>query len=486
MSEHSIFSSARWTVISSIIRKLFTFSLFFVLVRVLSKDDIGLFREFSLIIGFASIFSLGSLNYHLIISKEDINSNLKAIFNLMMIGSLITCGVLFVIAPYVSDWYNNEILSKIIRLTTGLLLIENLRKLLTAILQRELKLKQLANAQTVNVIFYCLLTLVVLLFKKNVWVLILGFYSGNIVELLLMLWYAKDTFTKYKSYSGTRNSIQSYLRLNKRFLSVAWLNNVINYFSGNLPILVLGMIFPVASMGVFYLANQIIIIPVIVITTALLQVFFPTFSRKGTGEIANHFFEFNSFILYVAFPLLSLYTLYAYSYIPVFFGTKWAETGDFILLLSFTAAFSLLMTPVSGIPYSMQKPGIELFWSVGSSVLKLIAVLILSTYGFIYSIAGFVLASIISQIAFLFIIRKLLSINHGSHLKKFVLKLMPTVILSFASFILYTWNALWAPPVSTALIILYFIILYMHPGYNLQYVINKALSVNRKNHQQSS
>ncbi len=484
MSNKSIFSSVRWTVISSIIRKIFSFSLFFVLVRYLSKDDIGLFREFSLILSFGSVFFLGSLNHLLVISKDRFSSNLRVVLKLVTFSSIIGSALLFLLAPHLGRWYNSDVLTTIIRYTTGFLLLENFRRLLTSVLQRELKLKQLANAQTLNVIFYSVLTLIVVMFRQSVWVLILGFYSGNLLELLLLLWYSRNSLIACKKdVSITTNS---FLTKNKKFLRIAWINDVVNNFSGNVPILVLGTIFPLAGMGVYYLANQVIIIPITVITTALLQVFFPAFSRKETHTVAQHFIEFSDFIVLVAFPLLALYTITACSYAPILFGAKWAETSNFMFLLSAAAAMSLLMNPVSGIPYSLQKPGVELVWSVSSTAIKVITVLLLSRFGYLISIAGFVIASIVSQITFIAIVLRLLNIDNRHYWNKFFLQLIPMIVISPTFILLYRWNSYIAPLVAFVVCTIYYIVLNYWIDYDIESVIKRILKPNREIHQQSS
>ena len=483
MTQHSIFASARWTVASSIIRKLFSFALFIVIARVLTKDDVGLFREYSLILTLGSMTFLFSLDYLLIVSKEKIENNLSVIFKLILITSSIGTVILFILAPILGRIYHSQVLTSLIRYTSVFLFVENIRRLLTALMQRELRLKELAIFQTVNVIFYTLLTLTVLIFKKNVWVLVLGFYSGNVIEMFLLLWSSRITIGKYLKQKG---KVREFLSSNRKFISFAWVNNILNNISGNAPVLVLGLSFPIAYLGSFYLANQIIILPITIITTALLQVFFPSFSRKANDEVVKHIGKFTDFVLIVAFPLMALYALVSYSYLPLIFGAKWVDASSLILALAFTSALSLLTNPLSGIPYSLHKPDIELYWSIVSSGLKIGCILFGAKYGFLEAIIGFVIASVISQILLLIIVLKLLSVKQVSYWLGFIVKLLPTIVLGLFFWIIYNLTSVYATPIGIVLVGIYYLMIQRFSKYDLLTDIRNIAFSKEGNRRQSS
>jgi O-antigen/teichoic acid export membrane protein len=486
VSNNSIFSSARWTIATSIVRKLFTFGLFYFIARILTKDDLGLFREYSLILTLGSIFFAFSLDHLLVVSKEKLESNFRSIFYLTVLGGLVGTIILFLTAPLLGNVYRSITLVALIRMTSALLFLESIRRILSALMQRELRLKALATFQTFNVVFYSVVTLIALFIKPSVWVLVLGFYSGNVLEMILIAFNCRDLIRKYLKKASINNSIPVLIRTNSHFIGFAWTNNILSNISANAPILILGMVFPVAGLGAYYLANQVIIIPVTIVTTALLQVFFPSFSRKDDKQIALHIRQFTDFVLIGIFPLLALYALFCYHYIPLIFGEKWLEASQLALILSFTSAISLLMNPLSGIPYTLHKPDWELYWTIFSSVIKIGAVVYFARFGFVHAIIGFTGASVVSQLIFLFMIGRLLKINQLSYWGSFILKILPTIILALILTLFYSFTKTYSPFIGVLLTMGYYLLVIKFSDYRILVIFGEIVRSRAGNRPQNS
>ncbi|MBN2828862.1 MAG: oligosaccharide flippase family protein [Candidatus Cloacimonetes bacterium] len=486
MSNNSIFSSARWTIATSVIRKVFTFGLFYFVARILTKDDLGLFREYSLILTLASIFFVFSFDHFLIVTKEKPSAFFRDVLRISLFGGVIGSLLLFFSAELLGRIYHSFALVTLIKFTSSLLILENIRRMLSALMQRELRLKELAAYQTFNVIFYTIVTLIALFLKPSVWVLVLGFYSGNILELLLMTFNCKDLLKKYLRKQPEATGILRLIAGNNRFLSFAWINNILSNIAANAPILVLGMVFPLAGLGAYYLANQVIIIPVTIVTTALLQVFFPSFARKENHEIVEHIKQFTDFVLIGVFPLLALYALFSYRYIPLIFGEKWLEASQLALVLSFTSAVSLLMNPLSGIPYTLHKPDQELYWTIFSSILKVGAVLYFAKFGFLPAIIGFTGASIISQLVFMIMIGKMLNMKLSSYWKGFGFKILPTILLAISFKVVFSLEPQYSPFAGILLTAAYYLLIGKFTKYDLSGTAKQILKIKAGTRRQNS
>ena len=396
----------RWNLVTTVIRRVFSLALLYFLGTWLSQQDFGIFRTYSLILAIASVFAINGLDSNYITSKKHSHIDLFSFAQAGMWLSLVISILLALSSGLLGSLYHSAELGSILRWTSLFIVVEVLRKLLRVQAQVQFKFKVLALAETLNVVFYSLASIALLYFYRKVGLYIVLFFMGNAVETLyLYLKLPKKhsiSFLRIKSPKWFAISLAN-IRSKGSFLFNVSLIRLINAYSGNAPILFLGMMVSPALMGVYFFATQLIGVPVTMFTVSLEQVLYPVFAKSEESQTISSINSFARLTLGLGIPLLIFYSFAVSALIPLIFGSKWDAALPLLYYLIAFFGTSMLNDPISGVPFICRKPQWELYWNITTLFLRLAALSIGIHYGFYTAILAFCVVSGVMNLSFYFL-----------------------------------------------------------------------------------
>ncbi len=403
MSSKTVIHAIRWTLSTTLIRRVFGSILFLFVANWLTKEDFGIFRTYGLILLFFSYLGNPGLDYHYLTDKKRPHLNLQTMFQIGGLAALLLSILLWVFGRSIGSLYNSTELGMILHLSAAFIVIEVLRRCLRAIAQKHQLFKELALAETANVLVYSVLALLLIFFFRSVRLYILIFYIGNAIETgylalsipkLPQRYFSRMLSTRYLRLSCAN------IRQNLSFLVNVSLVNLIGIYSGNAPILFLGLLVSPKYMGLYFFASQLIAIPVGMLTSSISQVFFPVFANAERDKTLSGIKRYTSLVLKLGIPALILYSFALQSVIPLLLGAKWNEALPLIFYLVIFYGSSLLHHPISGVPYICRKPQWELRWNIGTLILRVAALYTGIQSGFEMAVLLFCVASALMNIFF--------------------------------------------------------------------------------------
>lgn len=155
------------------------------LVRLLAPSVFGLFAILSFILTTAEIFTDIGLNLAIIQKKEKpTNEQLSTIFFVKMFLSLLVVLLLNFVGPFIISYYHQlssfEIL--MLRLLSLTLLIKPLPNIISSLLERDLRYKDIAIIDISGIITYYSTALILAFFNFGIWSFILAIVTKTIVE----------------------------------------------------------------------------------------------------------------------------------------------------------------------------------------------------------------------------------------------------------------------------------------------------------------
>ncbi len=403
MNKNVVISGIRWTFITSVLRRVLTLILFFFIAKWLTKEDLGLFREYSIILAFVSAISLLSLDFHYIVEQQRKITGLIALWQITLIAAILGFIILSLGAGLIGNIYHSNTLVKLFRYTAVFVIVETLRSGVRAIATKQLRFKALAIAETLNVVFYSVVSMAVLYFYRSLWVFLIVFYLGNLIELVY-LWHMNRKVIagiSRKMFDQSKSRLLCLtLTAHRSFLAQATLVSVFNQVSSNAPILILGMMVNPVLIGLYFFASQLIGVPVGMFTNAIHQVFFPVFAGKQDSDISNMSSRFIRLVGYVGMPLLLAFSFVIMYAVGWLFNGKWDDAIPLIMPVFLIFGTSLYCTPLGGIPFVKRKPGWELVWNMCSLGIKVAAMLVGLRVSFEMAVWLFAIASVVTNIAF--------------------------------------------------------------------------------------
>ena len=425
--------SLKWVFTTTVLRRLLSFLLFIYIVRVFSRAELGVYREFALILSLASLVSMFSFNIFIVVERS--KSYFKHGLQFILFSSIIISIVLLSIRSFLAEQYQHHDLYLYILYGFWLVIPETLKRLVKSMHELDRNFKLLSIAETVNVVFYCILCLILFAIDLKFYYFIIAFYLGNIVELIIISCPIRKELLKTILECLKLKYImplKTVFKGNLSFLGLSTTPAVLNTFIADAPILILGLFFLPSYIGNYFIAAQLVTVPISLITYSLMQVLFPAFSltvREQLPQKVNDYIRHVIFVMWIPMLVFGILLKY-FSYLIV--GIQ-----DIILIysivvvLTLRSLFALIVNPISTIPNVLKKPQYELYWSIGSIACICLAMYLFRNATFMNVIYLFTGLSIVSLIFYIIMIYKLIGmplINMWRLLGKGIVYCMPLML----------------------------------------------------------
>lgn len=461
--QRNTLKSFQWSFLTAILRKIILFGVFLLIAKAISKEDLGIFREFSLVLAILAGFSFVGFKDLLIVKKE----NTKALFQQLLLLSVLVSGVALIIlygfAPLIGKFYKSEVLAHLLRALSPLICIEIIRFAFQSYYHKILRFKLLSIIETINVVVYSALIIIFYYIKLDIKTLTLIFYFGNLLELFLLIFFERklvaETLQRLFSLQLLKEFLATY-KANSRFLITATSNNLISLLGNDIPVIVLGALFNPAAIGIYYLANQLVAQPVVLACNSLRQVLFPTFTFMNRAEMRTRLHQFYQLVTIAVYPLFFLFVIYILNFAPLILGAKWSEALPIVAILAFPLATTMLINPISSLPYVLELPHLEIFYMLTGLILKTAAIFLGHYSGFETAIIYYAISTIILQLGFIGLVSKITDDKIFRTLFKLVLKFIPTLILIALYLLLSGFNPYLRVALLTVLVGIYLLVSY--------------------------
>jgi lipopolysaccharide exporter len=232
-------------------------------------------------------------------------------------------------------------------------------------------------------------------------VLIGTYILGQIVSTLIVGIHILRKHLPFFKQSITWQGIIEVLKRYSNFPKYDAGSEFINTLSWQIPIFLLAYFFSTTIVGYFSLGMMVITYPMILIGTAISQVFFQKAAMaKHEGSLSIIFEDIYTFLIKISlFPLLLL-TFIGRDLFVMIFGPSWGEAGYYIQILSVWGVFLFISSPISSILSITGKQKIALMLSTINLITRFLSIYIGGVLGspvlaiFLFSLSGIVVYGI--------------------------------------------------------------------------------------------
>lgn len=321
---------------SDIINKIISFGSTLLLVRILTKDEYGIFvyawNIYSLVMlfsgcGLASgVLQLCSENSeNKIVCQNILFYSLKKgiLFNLII--GLILCLIVFIIPLSIIA------ARELILLLSLLPILQIFYSIIVSYLRSQKYNKQFAVLNLSNTFFIFIFTIIGAYLYKEVG-LILGYYIAFIITILLIKQYFKFLFVNLgKNVSELIDKVSLF-----KISFISMCNNAISELLYIFDIFIIGIVIVEESVIANYKVATIIPFALMFIPAAIVNYVYPYFAENRKNKVWCLFY-FNKLLKYLMI-LNVLISLFLYTYAPfiltIFFGHQYANATDIFRILS--------------------------------------------------------------------------------------------------------------------------------------------------------
>lgn len=313
------------------IKFLIQFASTVIMARLITPEDLGLVSMVAAITNFIVLFKDMGLSMATIQRPHVSHDQVSGLFWVNVIFSLLVFGVMIVISPLISWFYQEQRLIRItIALSAGIFL-GGLAVQHQAILRRQMKFKILIIIDLISVLLGFFLGVGSALLGARYWALIISQLASSFATLV-GVWVA----CKWIPGLPKRNTdIRSMISYGKNLT----LFNLLNYFARNLDNILIGKRWGADLLGLYSRAYSLMTLPITQISSPITAVATPVLSRlqDKPEQFRNYYLKAIKFIAYFSMPITAFSAVMSNDVINILLGSNWLMVAPIFRLLAFSA-----------------------------------------------------------------------------------------------------------------------------------------------------
>lgn len=367
---HSVLKSSTFMVFGSFFQKSAGLISTLVLARLLMPEDFGKVAFLALTVNFFNVMSItGTQQY--ILSKADVSSDdLNTAFSLDLLMKGAFFCTLFVLSGVICKFFDMEAVHSALLLLSTTLLAKAAMNPGFILHQKELNYAALFKLELIAKIVSVSAVIIVALRFKSFWAIVIGDLVSSFVLLI-----GSYTMHRYRPKFSLKNISNQW-----DFSKWLFFKGMIGYSKSNLDQVFVTKMFDSATIGGFYLARDIAMMPAYDLLNKALVPLLPALAQSQKNhELFNYKISFSIFFVNIlAFPIAAVMLVAADSIILTLLGEQWVHVADIFKTFVPLMYFACLAPIFAHALVSRQKVKITFWVDVVALFLHLVPFVILN------------------------------------------------------------------------------------------------------------
>ncbi len=323
----SVFSGVFWKFSERILAQLISFVVSIVIARILTPEDYGLVAMGMIFINIANVFVSNGFSAALIQKKDSDDLDFSTLFYCSLAISIILYILIYLIAPLLAKFYENEFLIKLVRVFGFILPLSAYKSIQSAYVSKTLDFKKFFFSTLAGTIVSAFVGIFMALKGWGVWALVAQYFTNNIIDSLVLTftikWKPKLIFSLKKSFP--------LLSYGAKVLGADLIGTIYNQLNAFL----IGKKYTASNLAYYTKGKQFPDLISNNICSSLSAVLFPAFSIKSDDKaemkrICRKTISVASFILLpLYFGLIAVST----NLVKVLLTDKWISCVPFLIIM---------------------------------------------------------------------------------------------------------------------------------------------------------
>lgn len=408
VNKNNITSGLFWSYAERILAQLVSLLVSIILARLLEPDHYGMISIVMIFITLCNAFVTGGFGNSLV-QKKDAD---ELDFNTMLICSIVVSfglyAVLYIVAPFIADFYKMPLLAFVIRVLGIRIPISGVNSIQHAKVQKELKFKKFFYATLIGTVISAVVGIVFAYIGFGVWALVAQYLTNTIIDTIVL--FITNRWNIKIEFSFTRA---------KGLLAYGWkvlVTTVVYTIEGDLRSLIIGKVFGSADLAFYDQGKKFPNLIVSNINSSISKVMFPVLSNNQDDmvRLKNMCRRAITIGIFLLSPLLIGLIAVADNFVKIVLTEKWLPCVPYLRILTIVFLVRPLTTTCQQAIMAIGRSDITLKIEIIINVLA-IALLCVAVFGFesIILIAwGMVFTEMVSLLLFLYYSRKLIGYRH--------------------------------------------------------------------------
>jgi O-antigen/teichoic acid export membrane protein len=418
-------SGLLWSIAERFSVQGIQFLIMIVMARLLSPSDYGIIGMLAIFIAISQSLIDSGFSQALIRKQDRTELDNSTVFYFNIVVGTILYGLLFVSAPYIADFYNEPLLTPVMRWVSVIILINSLIVVQKAQLSSIVDFKTQAQASFVAAIISGIIGIILAYKGFGVWALVYQQIINTLINAIV-LW-LKSTWRPIWAYSW--NSFTSLFGFGSKLMISGLLETTYKNIYG----IIIGKTFSASSLGHYTRAANFSEYPSSNITSIISRVTFPILChiQNEDERLKDVYRRFIKLFAYVVFPLMTGLAAISYPFIRLIVGPQW----EFCATLLQIICFSMMWYPIHAMNLNLLqvKGRSDLFLRL-EIIKKIIGVFIICItipFGVVGMCYGSVVTSILCLLVNTYYTGKLIQVGFFVQMRD----LLPSLLLSCSMFV---------------------------------------------------
>lgn len=318
-----------WNTIQNFTNHGVEFLLMLFMARLLGPKEYGLIGLTTIFIAVSSVFVNSGFSSALIRKKNCTNDDYSTVFIFNLIISVVCYLILFIIAPYVGDFYNEPVLSPVLRVLGLMLITQAFCAVQNTILTKNIDFKKKTKITVSKNIISGLIGLLCAFLGFGVWALVVQSLTASVL-MSIMLW---STTEWYPNMNFSRKSFKELFDYGSKLL----ISSLINTTYGQIYPIVIGKFFSAATLGNFSRARHWADFGSKNLTGILQGVTFPVLAKVQDDDkrLENIYRRMIRTSCFVIFPIMIGMSAVSKPLTLVMIGQKWEFSAYLLQIICF-------------------------------------------------------------------------------------------------------------------------------------------------------
>lgn len=310
----------KWAFFGKILKNGGTFLISIFLARILDPRDFGLIAIVTVFTGLASIFSDMGLSGAIIQRKRLLKIHIDSVFFFNLLISLLFTIAVFFIAPYISNYYEDEQLLIITRVISFTFLLNAFSTIQNALLKKSINFKTFSKIQLVSSIVSGVASLILAYLGFGIWSLVIGIIIDSLLYNII-IW----TISKYKpSFQFSFKALKALWGFGFRM----FLSKLLDSFFNQIDYLITGKIMNLNILGYYQRSKSLSSLVHRYSSESIIYVMFPILCsiQHDRKLFYQKTLNIYNIILVSSFFISGVLFVIAEDLITLIYGVKWFDS----------------------------------------------------------------------------------------------------------------------------------------------------------------
>ncbi len=428
-----------WTFAQQFGNQFIGFFVSLILARLLLPSEFGLIGMIAIFVSIGNMLVSSGLTQSLVRSSNIDEDDYSTVFYFNLVSSIIIYFIIFFLAPLVAKFYEQPIITDLLRVYCLTFIISAFAAVQQAKLTREMNFKTQAFISIPSTVTGGVVGVVLAYLGFGVWSLVWSYLTTSVVNTIQLWIYSKwSPLLVFK-----REKFISHFNFGYKLTLSGLLESIFN----NIYLIVIGKYFSVAQVGFYTRAETMKQLPVINISTTLQKVTFPIFSSIQDDDVRlkRIYKQLMEIVIFVIAPVLIFLAILAEPTFRFLFTEKWLPAVPYFQILCITGILYPIHSYNINILNVKGRSDLVLKLEVIKKVVIIITILIAIKFGILALLYGQILTSIVAFIINTHYTGKLIDYNAIEQSKDIlpaigIAMVSGALIYSFDTFIIHDFN----------------------------------------------